>query len=375
MSLIHRSELEKLELIVVKVGSKILTPQSANEHIERISSLVRNMSDIIDSGIKVVFISSGAVAHGRLRLGLTERPKSIPMKQACAGVGQIELMNIYRDCFSKYDKHCGQILLTWDDLREKSRYLNLRNTLFTMLENNIIPIINENDSIGVEEIGFGDNDTLAAQIAMVTNADLFMTLTDINGLYTANPKKDADATHIPLVESFNDALRSMADADGNDVGTGGMVTKIRAAEMVNKAGVAAIIGDGYDNELVDIINNKNLGTLFLTSNSRMGSKKRFLAFTDNATGTITIDDGAKEALIDKGKSLLPAGIISVDGEFYEGDTVNISNRGKVVARGIVNYSSSSVELIKGHKSSEIEKLIGANDYGVVVHRNNMAVLG
>lgn len=374
MSLINRKELTDLELIVVKVGSKILTPQSANEHIERISSLVRNMSDIIDSGTKVVFISSGAVSHGRLSLGLKERPASIPMKQACAGVGQIELMKIYSECFAKHEKHCGQILLTWDDLRDKNRYLNLRNTLFTMLENNIIPIINENDSIGIEEIGFGDNDTLAAQIAMVTNADLFMTLTDINGLYTANPKKDPDATHIPLVESFNDALRAMADADGNDVGTGGMVTKIRAAEMVNKAGVAAIIGDGYDNELVDIINNPALGTLFLTENSRMVAKKRFLAFSDAASGSVMIDDGARKALIDNGKSLLPAGIVDTDGEFYEGDTVNIINRGEVVARGIVNYSSPNVELIKGHKSSEIEHIIGANDYGVVVHRNNMAVI-
>ncbi len=374
MDILHRKELADVKTIVVKVGSRILTPQHADEHLERIANLVRNISELVDSGRKVIFISSGAVAHGRLRLGLESRPKSIPMKQACAGVGQIELLNLYRRKFERNGKTCGQVLLTWDDLRDKNRYLNLRNTLFAMLENDIIPIINENDSVGVEEITFGDNDTLAAQIAMVTNADLFITLTDINGLYTANPKTNADAKHISLVEEVTDELRAMADGEGSDVGTGGMITKLRAADMVNRAGVAGIVGDGYDNELIDIINNPALGTLFLPQRSRMNSRKRFLAFTDMSEGQITVDDGAANAILNKGKSLLAAGITAVESRFDAGDTVSIHHRGKAIAKGIVNYKSDTLSKIKGQHSDAIPALIGGQSYDEVVHRDNLALL-
>jgi glutamate 5-kinase len=374
MELIHRKELTDIKVIVVKVGSKILAPQENNEHLQRISALVQNISELYDSGVKVVFVSSGAVAHGRAALSLKEKPSTIEMKQACAGVGQIELLHLYRKKFARYNKNCGQVLLTWDDLRDKKRYLNLRNTLFTMLDNSIIPIINENDSVGVDEIKFGDNDTLAAQISMVTNADLFITLTDINGLYSANPKKDPAATHIPLVEKFTDSLRAMADGDGSDVGTGGMETKIRAAETVCRAGVATIVGDGYDNELLDIINVPKYGTLFLPLRDKMNSKSRYLAFTGTVEGTISVDSGARDAIVKNGKSLLAAGITTVLGDFSEGDSVDISCNKKVFAKGIVNFSSVEIEKILGRQSSEITKLIGAKKFESTVHRNNMVLI-
>ncbi len=374
MALLHRKELGEIKRIVVKVGSKILTPQHENEHLQRIASLVSNISQLIDEGIQIILVTSGAVSHGRLVLGLTEKPKTIPLKQACAGVGQIELLNIYRRKFDRHGKHCGQILLTWDDLRNKKRYLNLRNTLHAMLENNIIPIINENDSVGVDEIKFGDNDTLGAQIAMVTDSDLFITLTDINGLYTANPKKDPEATHIPLVEEFSDLLRKMADGEGTDVGTGGMVTKLNASEMCCRAGIAAIVGDGYDHELVDCINNPVLGTLFLPLRDKMPSRDRFIAFTDTIAGEIHVDKGARDAIVNEGKSLLPAGITANVGEFSDGDTVNIICDGEIFSRGIINYPSEEIARIKGKNSEDSRMILGTSRFGSVIHRNNMVIL-
>ena len=369
--MINREELGKISRVVVKVGSKILTPQNSNEHLERIADLVYSISQLIDNGVEVIFVSSGAVAHGRIILNLDSKPKTIPLKQACAGVGQIELLNIYQRKFARQNKVCGQILLTWDDLRDKNRYLNLRNTLYTMLDNSIIPIINENDSVGIDEIKFGDNDSLAAQIAMVTNADLFITLTDINGLYTANPKKDSDAKHIPLVKEVTQELRKMADGEGSDVGTGGMVTKLNAAEMVTKAGIVGLVADGYNNNLIDAINNPKLGTLFLPTRERMSSRDRFIAFTDTVSGKIEIDKGAKIAITQSGKSLLPAGIINVDGEFEAGDTIEIFCNSVLCAKGIVNYSSDEIIQIKGKHTVDSQKILKISRFGSVVHQNNM----
>jgi glutamate 5-kinase len=243
-----------------------------------------------------------------------------------------------------------------------------------MLDNGITPIINENDSVGVEEIRFGDNDTLAAQIAMVTNADLFITLTDINGLYTENPNKNSNAKHIPLVESFSDELRAMADGDGNDVGTGGMETKLRAAEMVCRAGIFGIVGDGYNNNLIDTINSLKYGTLFMPLRDRMDSHDRFLAFTDKPAGQIVVDNGAREAILVNGKSLLPAGIVTVSGNFAVGDNVEILYKGDVIAKGIVNFTSTELQKVLGLKSSEVSSIIGERKFESAVHRNNMVLI-
>jgi glutamate 5-kinase len=302
-------------------------------------------------------------------LGLSQKPKSILLKQACAGVGQIELMNLYRGQFDRHSKHIGQILLSWDDLRNKQRYLNLRNTLFAMLENGVVPIINENDSVSVDEIKIGDNDTLAGQIALLTNADLFVALSDINGLYTDNPKTNPDAKHIP---NFHFSLAVNASTEGTDVGTGGMVTKLRAAEMVAKAGISAIVGNGYDYDLLSVINDSTIGTLFCPQRERMNSRDRFIAFTDEVSGTIHVDVGAADALR-VGKSLLPAGILAADGNFDEGDTVAIESGGVIFAKGITDYSSEEISKIKGCKSSQIEQILGVYRCDFAVHRNNMVV--
>ncbi|MDR0303169.1 MAG: glutamate 5-kinase [Chitinispirillales bacterium] len=370
MTLINREELKNIQLLVVKVGSKILVPQENHEHIARISSLVENICGLINDGINVILVTSGAVANGRVAIGLNQKPKSISLKQACAGVGQIELMNLYRTQFDKYSKPIGQILLSWDDLRNKRRYLNLRNTLFAMLENGIIPIINENDSVSVDEIKIGDNDTLAGQIALLTNADLFVALSDINGLYTDNPKTNPDAKHIP---QFCFSTSVNASSEGTDVGTGGMVTKLRAAEMVAKAGITAIVGDGYNYDLLSVINHSSFGTLFCPQRERMNSRDRFIAFTNEVSGTICVDAGAVNA-IKAGKSLLPAGILSVIGDFDEGDTVEIKIYEAVFAKGITDYSSKEILKIKGYKSSQIEQILGFYRCDFVVHRNNMVVL-
>jgi len=355
MSLINRKELKNPRLAVVKVGSKILAPQECRGHLTRISSLVKNVADLISDGTNVIIVSSGAVANGRAVLGLKEKPRTISLKQACAGVGQIELMNLYRAQFDKYSKPTGQILLSWDDFRDKKRYLNLRNTLFAMLENGIVPIINENDSVSVYEMKIGDNDTLAGQIALLANADLFVVLSDINGLYTDNPKTNPNAKHIAAVEKFDDILHKGASEKGTDVGTGGMATKLRAAETVCKAGITAIVGDGYNNDLLSVINNSTFGTLFYPQREKMNSHDRFIAFTDTVDGTLGVDDGAKKALL-SGKSLLPAGILTAVGDFDEGDTVSIENNGAVFAKGITDYSSEEIAKIKGRKSTEIEAL-------------------
>jgi len=371
--MIKRKEIKKPKLAVIKIGSKILAPQVGDGHLLRISSIVKAVSDLIADGTGVILVSSGAVANGRAVLGLKEKPKSISLKQACAGVGQIELMNLYRAQFDKYQKPIGQILLSWSDFRDKKRYLNLRNTLFAMLENGIVPIINENDSVSVDEIKIGDNDTLAAQIALLANADLFVALSDINGLYTDNPKKNPEAKHIPVIEKFDDVLHKGASSEGTDVGTGGMATKLRAAEMVCKAGIFAIVGDGYNNDPISVINEQDLGTLFYPQREKMNSRDRFIAFADETEGKIKVDDGAKAALI-AGKSLLAAGITAVSGNFDEGDAVEIENDGRVFAKGIVSYSSEETDKIKGIKSAQIEAQWDFYHCDFVISRNNMVIL-
>jgi len=371
--LIDRNEIKKPRLAVIKIGSKILAPQVGDGHIARISSVAKAVCDLIFDGTDVILVSSGAVANGRAVLGLKEKPKTISLKQACAGVGQIELMSLYRAQFDKYSKPIGQILLSWSDFRDKKRYLNLRNTLFAMLENGIVPIINENDSVSVDEIKIGDNDTLAGQVAILANADLFVALSDINGLYTDNPKKNPDARHIPTIEKFDDVLHKGATDEGTDVGTGGMATKLRAAETVSKAGIFSIVGDGYNFDLISVINEQKNGTLFYPQREKMCSRDRFIAFAGETQGTIHVDDGAKNALI-AGKSLLAAGILAASGDFDEGDAVTIENGGHVFAKGIVEYPSNEIDKIKGKKSAQIEAQCDFYHCDFVIRRNNMVIL-
>lgn len=364
-----------IKTVVVKVGSRILTCDKNLGRKGRILNIVRDIVGLKKEGVRLLLVSSGAIAHGVMALNLSRRPSGIPMQQACAGIGQIRLMHMYETLFCRYRVKIGQVLLTWDDLRDKKRYLNLRNTLFQLLDCGAVPIINENDSVGIEEIKFGDNDTLGAQIAMLVNADLFVNLTDINGLYDANPKKTDSARHIPLVKKITPAVHRLAGEVGTEYGVGGMATKLKAAEMVNRAGIYAIIGDGYHGRLRDVLSDEKMGTLFVPFERRMSAKHRWIAFSGRSHGALFVDDGAKDALLNKGKSLLPAGVAGISGTFEVGDMVDVKGVGEEpFARGMVNYSSGDILKIKGRKSGDIVRILGSKTFDEIIHRDNMVIV-
>jgi glutamate 5-kinase len=308
-------------------------------------------------------------------LGLAKRPAAIPMQQACASIGQNRLMGVYQDFFGAHDAVIGQVLLTWDDLRSKKRYLNLRNTFFQLLDYGAIPIVNENDSVGIEEIQFGNNDTLGAQIALLVNADVFVNLTDVGGLYDKNPRTETDAKHIPVVQSVSSGIQKLADDKKNDISVGGMSTKLKAAEMVTKAGIPALIGDGFDQSLLTVLKDEFCTTLFLPCNQKMSSRQRWIAFSGQPAGSISADAGACRAVVDQGKSLLAAGITAVSGNFKVGDMVDIVDADQnVVAKGLVNFNADELEIIRGCKSVEIKQKLGAIRFNEVILRDNLVVL-
>lgn len=366
-----RSELNAIKTIVVKTGSRILT---APGHEQRVKRLVEDLVLLHNSQIRVILVSSGAIAYGMRALKLTKRPSTIPLQQACASIGQNRLMNMYENYFAQNDVLIGQVLLTWDDLRSKKRYLNLRNTFFQLLDCNVIPIVNENDSVGVEEIQFGNNDMLGAQIALLTQADVFVNLTDVGGLYDRNPHIDKSAKHIPIVNHFSTSLHKLASEKKTEISVGGMSTKLKAAEIVTRAGIYALVGDGYDQRLTNVLSDEHCATLFIPSEKKMSSRHRWIAFTGQVTGKIMVDDGAFKAIVEHGKSLLPAGILDVDGSFKAGDRVEIiSKQDDVIASGLVNYSAEDTRLIQGCKSSEINEKLGRKGFDEVVHRDNLVV--
>jgi glutamate 5-kinase len=374
-SLTFRPEIPRITTLVVKVGSRILTSEENAPSLKRVRGLVDSIAHLRPLGVRTLLVSSGAIAHGMRALSMKKRPKSIPMKQACASIGQIRLMHLYETLFSRHDTLIGQVLLTWDDLRDKERYLNLRNTLFHLLDCGAVPIINENDSVGVEEIRFGENDTLAAQIAMLIQADVFVNLTDINGLYDKNPKLWKDARHIPLVDKFTPSIFKSAMESKSEISVGGMITKLRAAEIVTKAGICAVIGDGFTTTLLDVLTTPSAGTVFLPSQKIMPAKHRWIAFTGKSKGTLIVDDGAREAIVEKGKSLLPAGIRSLSGTFNPGDMADVCDERKnLVARGMVNYSSLEISKIAGSKTSDIGQRLGQKTFDEIIHRDNLVVL-
>lgn len=370
-SLVLRSEINSIKTIVVKTGSRILT---APGHEARVKRLIDDLVALHKAGISVVLVSSGAIAHGMKALGLAKRPSNIPMQQACASIGQNRLMNMYEKYFEEHNILIGQVLLTWDDLRSKKRYLNLRNTFFQLLDSNVIPIVNENDSVGVEEIQFGNNDTLGAQIALLTNADVFVNLTDVGGLYDKNPHTDKTAKHIPVVTQFSSYIHKLVSEKKTEISVGGMSTKLKAAETVTRAGIHALIGDGYDQRLSSVLSDDRCATLFVPSDKKMSSRHRWIAYTGQVCGKIIVDNGALSALTDKGKSLLPAGVKNVHGTFKAGDKVEIvSEDNTVIGSGLVNYNSDEASLLRGCRTSEIPQRIGHKSFDEIIHRNNLVI--
>ena len=374
MKNIRQEIVAKTKKILIKVGSAVLTGNDGLD-LKIIDSIVLDMSTLANQGYSLVLVTSGAIISGKHRMKITGALKSMPEKQAAAAIGQGRLMRVYSKSFEKNGHYVAQILLTLSDLTDRQRYLNIRNTLSTLIEWGTIPIINENDSVAVDEIKFGDNDNLAAMIANIIEADLFINLTSTDGLYDCNPSTSKKAKIIPLVCEFSDEIEAAATKETSSSGTGGMKSKVQAAKKVTAMGIPCIIAPGKkENVLTDIMAGKEIGTLFLPMVTRLNSKKYWIAFTLRPRGRLVIDDGAQKALLEKGKSLLPSGIIDVEGNFEPGDPVTcVGKDGSALAKGLVNYSSEEINKIKGLKTTQIKQVLGHKDYDEVIHRDNMAV--
>ncbi len=368
--------LGEVKRVVIKVGTTTLTHETGLLNLERIEILVRQIANLHNNGYEVMLVTSGAIGAGMGKLNLKNRPKTLPEKQAVAAVGQVALIHLYQKIFAEYGKNVGQLLLTASDINERNRYLNGRNTCFALFNAGVIPIINENDAIAVEEIKVGDNDTLSAFVATLVDADLLIILSDIDGLYDSNPKENTNAKLLPLITTLNEEIKAMAGDSNSKFGTGGMATKIKAAEIALNSGVNMVIAQGEKPEnLIKIVRGEDIGTLFVKNKKGLKAKKHWLQYSSKKTGKLIIDDGAKIAVL-KHKSLLPSGIKEVEGSFQKGDVITVIDEEKnVLAVGIVNYSSDECQRILGKQSKEIEKILGYKDYDEVLHINNMSVGG
>ena len=364
-----------LKKIVIKVGTSTLTKEDGSLNIEKINRIVKEISLLNNEGYEVVLVTSGAVGAGMGTLNMSERPKTLTEKQAVAAVGQVALTHLYKDLFLEYDKTIAQILLTKSDFSNRKRYLNARNVSLNLLKKGIVPIVNENDAVVSDEIKVGDNDTLSALVAGLIDADLLIILSDIEGLYDKNPQKNKDAKLIKLVGKIDEDIKKMAGMEGSKFGTGGMYTKIIAAEMATKIGTNLVIASGGEpGNIGKIINYEMIGTLFVRKDKKIKSKKYWLAYGTNKNGNIFIDNGAEKAL-KNGNSLLPVGIKKVEGKFDKGTVVQILNsEGIIIAKGISNYSSEEINVIRGYKSDEIEEILGYKYDDNVVHIDNLTIL-
>jgi glutamate 5-kinase len=373
---IRKETLKKVRRVVVKVGSSILASQDRGLHRTVFSHLAREISALKHQGYEMILVSSGAIAAGMEKLGFQSRPQTITQKQAAAAVGQSRLMNVYESYFSRHHQTVAQVLLTHDDLSHRKRFINARNTLLALLKLGIIPIINENDTVAVDEIKVGDNDNLSALITNLIEADLLVILTDIDGLCDADPRFNPQARCIPLIEDVDMGMEGIiGDTDG-PWRVGGMVTKIEAAKKTSRFGIPTIIGNGAkDGILHQILSGKEIGTLILPKTRVLSSRKGWIAFHLKPKGEVTVDEGAKRAVCQKGKSLLSSGVMKVNGAFDRGDAVScVGPRGKEFARGLVNYNASELEKIKGLRSQQIEKTLGFKYSDEVIHRNDLVVL-
>jgi glutamate 5-kinase len=368
--------LRHVRRVVVKIGSQILSSESGIEET-RIKGLVQDLAGLHDQGKEVIVVSSGAVAAGMSRLGLSERPKTIPQKQALAAVGQIKLMALYEKHFSRFNKSVAQVLLTHEDLANRHRYLNAKHTLKTLLDSSIIPIVNENDTVAVEEMKFGDNDHLSSLVATLLAADLLVVLSDVNGIYDRDPRLHQGAELIPLILDIRMSKKSLSGESQSFFGTGGISSKIDAAEKAAAAGIPTIIANGLENGiLLRVFDTKDdTGTLVLPEENRLASRKHWIAYNLKPSGEIVVDQGAYEALVRKGKSLLPSGLREVQGSFGVGDCVRcLDLEGREFARGLINYSAQELNQIKGLHTSKIEKILGYKAYDEIIHRDNLVLL-
>jgi len=362
--------------IAIKIGSNILAHAEEGLDIRRISTISRDISDLHDKGYDVVVVSSGAIAAGMRKLGLKTKPKDIKLKQAAAAVGQSTLMWAYERSFGKCGKQVAQVLLTRDDFADRKRYINSKNTLLTLLSYKVIPIINENDTVATDEIKFGDNDQLASLVASLIEAERMIILSDVDGLYTCDPRSNVQAELIDYVEDITPEIEEKAGGAGSSIGTGGMYSKVLAAKRAISHGIMVHIVSGKkERVLSNLLEGKQSGTLFKPKEEKLSSRKGWIAYGSRAKGSLVIDNGAVRALVEGGKSLLPSGIISVEGEFDIGDAVYcLNSEGNRVAKGLINYSSSEIKKISGKKTSQIEEILGYKYSEEAIHRDNLVLL-
>ncbi|MTI81515.1 MAG: glutamate 5-kinase [Firmicutes bacterium] len=365
-----------IKRVVIKVGSSSLTHPTGKLNLSQMELLVRQMSDLHNQGKEVILVSSGAVGAGMGKLGLAKRPRTMPEKQAVAAVGQGVLLHMYEKFFLEYGVTVAQVLLTKGDFADRRRFLNAHNALEKLLHMEVIPVINENDTVSVDELKVGDNDSLSALVSSLVDVQLLVVLSDIEGLYDDNPVSNPMAKLIPEVHGINADLEEKAGGAGSNVGTGGMATKLQAAKIAGETGVPMVIAKSSVKDVIPrVVQGEDLGTVFWPRGCRLEYKKRWIAFASTVAGKIYVDDGAKNALVNHGRSLLPSGITEVNGPFDVGNTVSIvDSAGVEMARGLVNYNSREIEKLKGKRTSDIENIVGHKDYDEVIHRNNMVLL-
>jgi glutamate 5-kinase len=362
--------------IVVKVGTSSLVASDGSIDVLKLGNLVDQLASIKENEIDVVLVSSGAIRVGMKKLGMKDRPKTIPEQQASAAVGQGLLMQMYNDLFSKHNITTAQVLLTREDFDHRTRYLNGRNTLYALLNMNCVPIVNENDTVATDEIKFGENDTLSALVAACVDADLLINLSDVDGLYDSDPRSNNNCKLIEEVAEITSEIEELAGGTDGLCGSGGMKSKIDAAKIAVNSGVRMVIARAsLDNVITKIVAGNNIGTRFLSHKIELNHRKRWIAFANINKGNIIVNEGAAGMVREKGKSLLAAGIISCDGDFEVGDLVAILDENKnQIACGLANYCFADVCRIKGKKSTEIEQILGYKDYDEVVHRDNLVIV-
>ncbi len=371
-----RQHIKKTKRCVIKIGSALLTNDGAGLNLAGIASWVEQISALRKKGIEVVLVSSGAVAEGMCRLGIKKRPESLHELQAAAAVGQMGLIQSYESEFQKYHLHTAQILLTHDDLSNRQRYLNARNTVRSLLDLNVVPIINENDTVVTDEIRFGDNDTLAALVANLIEADYLLILTDQNGLFDRNPREHDDANLISEASADDNSLAAMAEGGAGTFGRGGMATKVSAAKLAARSGTSTLIAAGSEKNIIQrVFDAEDIGTLLYAEHSPVTARKQWLAGHLQIKGKLVLDDGAVKKLCESGSSLLAIGVSDVQGEFSRGEIVScVTTNGKEIARGLVNYNAMDVVQIKGKASNEIESILGYIDDAELIHRDNLVLV-
>lgn len=365
-----------IKKVVIKVGSSVLTDDEGNLLESRFGEIAAQIFKLREKNIEVILVSSGAIASGMKKLGAEEWATDIHTKQAIAACGQSSLIWSYEKAFSKYNIHVAQILLTHNGFSDRKRFLISRKTIQRLLEMEIIPIVNENDTVAIEEIMIGDNDNLAALVTSLTEADLMILLTNIDGIYSEDPKKNADAEFISLVNEVNNEIEKIDGGTTGKTTTGGMKTKIESVKKASLFGVPSVIANGEKNDSISrIFEGEEFGTLVLPSQDKLKARKHWIAYNLKAAGKITLDEGAGAAILKKGKSLLPSGILKVQGSFGIGDCIIcLDESGTELARGISTYSAEEVRKIAGKKTSEIEKILGYKYSDEVIHRDDLAVV-